>query len=65
MIKAVTKEFKSLALIDRLKLLMHVESCYSKIVKLLNRLFPLSSTPPKNRLKLLHAEISITKILFL
>ena len=37
MIKAVTKELKSLALIDRLKWLMKVESCYSKIAKLLNK----------------------------
>ena len=34
---------KNSALIDSLKCLMHVESCYSKIVKLLNKdSFPLS-----------------------
>ena len=42
MIKAATKEFKSLALTDRPKWLIPVESFYSKIVKLLNKdSFPL------------------------
>lgn len=31
MIEAVSKELKSLAWINRLKRLLHVESCYSKI----------------------------------
>ena len=50
MIKAVTKEFKILALMDSLKWLTHVESCYSKIVKLLDEdSFPLSPnlSPPE------------------
>ena len=43
MIKAGTEELKSSPFIHRLKGLMHVESCYSKIVQLLNKdSFPLS-----------------------